>query len=304
MQIHSLETFFWVYRLSSFRRAAERLNISQPTVSSRIRGLEDELGVTLLHRDRNLTLTEQGRELLDYAQKILRLTDDLSFRQGAVPVETRLRIGANGAVAATWLMALAARLEATQPDLRLEIEVNQSANLLHHLLTDQLELAFLSEEATDSRLRLERLGTYPMVWVARPGLYPAVISDAQLGAYPIISYGWQSPVHDHTYAPAFGQVRNRRFLYTDDLFMMIRLAVDGAGLALLPKTAIAAELSAHKLAVIRVETHPMDLPILVARSRMKRNALADQALDIAKDLMRHATSYPESGSRRVSDKDR
>lgn len=285
MQTHSLETFFWVSRLSSFRRAAERLNISQPTVSARIQGLEEELGVTLLHRDRSLTLTEQGHELLDYARKVLRLTEDLSFHKGALPVETRLRIGANGPVAATWLMTLATRLEHAQPSLRLEIEVNQSATLLQHLATDQLDLAFLSEDPQDPRLRLERIGAYKMVWVAKPGLSTTRLSDTELGTCPIISYGWQSPIHDHTHAPAFGTARHRRFLHTDSLFMMIRLAIEGAGLALLPHAAILRELAEGQLVIVEVETKAIDLPLLAARPRSKRSALADQALALAKTLM-------------------
>ncbi len=292
MQHHSLETFFWVSRLSSFRRAAEMLNISQPTVSARIQGLEEELGVVLLHRDRGLTLTEQGQELLEYARKVLRLTEDLSFHKGALPSETRLRIGANGPVAATWLMPLATRLEAAQPELRLEIEVNQSSALLQHLRTDQLDLAFLSEDPQDPRLRLQRIGTYKMVWVAQPGLEVSRLSDAELGTSPIISYGWQSPIHDHTHAPAFGPIRHRRFLHTDSLFMMIRLALDGAGLALLPQAAIRRELASGSLVIVEVETEAVDLPILAARPRSKRSALSDQALAFARELMSEAPSGP------------
>ena len=61
MQIHSLRTFYWVNRLGSFRKAAEALNISQPSVSARIRGLEEELGVTLMLRDAGLSLTPRAQ---------------------------------------------------------------------------------------------------------------------------------------------------------------------------------------------------------------------------------------------------
>ncbi|SOH95627.1 DNA-binding transcriptional regulator, LysR family [Monaibacterium marinum] len=294
MQTHSLETFFWVSRLSSFRRAAEQLNISQPTVSARIQGLEKELGVTLLHRDQSLTLTEQGHELLDYARKVLRLTEDLSFHKGTQPAEARLRIGANGPVTATWLMPLTTRLEETQPGLRLEIEVNQSATLLQHLATDQLDLGFLSEDPHDPRLRVERIGVYKMVWVAKPGLSSSHLSDAELMASPIISYGWQSPIHDHTHAPAFSVARHRRFLHTDSLFMMIRLVIDGAGLALLPHAAIANELASGALVIVEVETKPMDLPLLAARPRSKRSTLVDHALTLAKELMPAASPISPS----------
>lgn len=287
MQIHSLETFYWVTRLSSFRRAAEVLNISQPTVSSRIRGLEEELGVVLLHRDSGLTLTEQGQELLDYARKILRLTEDLSFHQPVTPVETRLRIGANGPVAATWLMRLIERLEHEHPAARIEIEVNQSATLLQHLLTDQLDLAFLSQDSPDPRVRLEKIGSYSMVWAAKSGLCPAALSDEALSEYPILGYGWESPIHDHTHSRAYGPSRHRRFTQTDSLFMMIRLAIDGAGLALIPEAAIQSELAEGKLTIVAMETQALDLPLLLARPRAKRSALAERAAAHAKDLMRH-----------------
>lgn len=286
VQLHSLETFFWVSQLSSFRRASERLNISQPTVSARIQGLEAELGVPLLNRDRNLTLTEQGAELLDYARNVMRLTEDLSFRSDGLPVDTRLRLGANGPVAATWLMPLTAHFEDTQPDLRLEIEVNQSATLLQHLKTGQLDLIFISEDPKDPRVRSECIGSYKMVWVAKPNLSKTRLSDVELGTSPIISYGWQSPIHGHTHAPAFGSTRHQRFLNTDSLFMMIRLAVEGAGLALLPQAAVQTELAEGKLVIIEVETKAIDLPLIAARVRSKRNALADQALAFAKNFMR------------------
>ncbi|MGL1138605.1 LysR family transcriptional regulator, partial [Vibrio parahaemolyticus] len=50
LDLKSLETFVWVLRLGGFRKAAERLNTTQPAISARVSQLEDELGVSLFDR--------------------------------------------------------------------------------------------------------------------------------------------------------------------------------------------------------------------------------------------------------------
>lgn len=285
MQIHSLRTFYWVTRLNSFRRAAEVLNISQPTVSSRIRGLEEELGTALLHRDRDLALTEQGRELLAYAQNVLRLTEDLSFYKANQPVETRLRMGANGPVAATWLMPLVQALEKTFPDLRLEIEVNQTSTLADHIAANQLELAFVSGELTNPALRIQKLGAYNMVWAAKPGMAPSSLTDEELSRLPIVGYRWPSPVHPFTHLPASRANRHHRFTQSDSLFMMIRLAIEGVGLILVPRAAIRRELEAGLLCIIEAQTNPLPLPVLIARPRAHDSEVTSKAVLLAQKLM-------------------
>ncbi|GLP88560.1 LysR family transcriptional regulator [Tritonibacter mobilis] len=285
MQIHSLRTFYWVTRLNSFRKAAKVLNISQPTVSSRIRGLEEELGVTLLSRDQNLALTVQGEELLEYARTVLRLTEDLSFHRSADARDSRLRLGANGPVAATWLMPLVERMERKFPDLRVEIEVNQSATLLRHMGSGQLDIAFASSESQDSSLKYIPLGSFDMVWIAAPGLFQGCLSDDDLGRSPIIGYSWDSPIHGSTHRPAFGLGRHRRFTQSDSLFMMIRMAVEGAGLALVPRAAITRELSNRQLEVIEVDNTPTRLPLFCARPRNAANALITMAAQYAQEAM-------------------
>ncbi len=56
MKIKSLETFFWIAKLGSFRATAKKLYASQPTISARISGLEDELGIELFDRDTELII--------------------------------------------------------------------------------------------------------------------------------------------------------------------------------------------------------------------------------------------------------
>ncbi len=80
MEIRNLMTFVQVAELNSFTKAAKLLDYSQSTVSFQIKQLETELGCLLFERiNHTLLLTDRGRELLEYAQQVTRLTDE--FRQ-------------------------------------------------------------------------------------------------------------------------------------------------------------------------------------------------------------------------------
>ena len=77
MDIRQLKTFQTVAATLSFTRSAELLDYAQSSVTAQIRALEAELGVPLFDRlGRHVALTDAGRKLLDYADKILRLVDE------------------------------------------------------------------------------------------------------------------------------------------------------------------------------------------------------------------------------------
>ncbi len=80
MEIRNLITFVQVAEFNSFTKAAKALDYAQSTVSFQIKQLENELDCLLFERiNHTLILTERGRELLEYAQRIRKLTDE--FRQ-------------------------------------------------------------------------------------------------------------------------------------------------------------------------------------------------------------------------------
>ena len=85
MDIRVLRYFLMVAQEESFSRAAERLFLSQPTLSRQIHELETELGVTLLKRtNRNVILTSDGQRLRKRAQEIVELADK-TRQEFAVP---------------------------------------------------------------------------------------------------------------------------------------------------------------------------------------------------------------------------
>ena len=78
MDIKNLTTFIYVAELRSFTKAADRLGFSQSTVSFQIKQLETELSCQLFERINNTVhLTEKGREVLEYAHQINRMTREL-----------------------------------------------------------------------------------------------------------------------------------------------------------------------------------------------------------------------------------
>ncbi len=87
MEIRNLRTFQQVAEKNSFTAAANALGYSQSTVSFQIKQLEDELECLLFERiNHTVSLTEQGRELLQYAQEVLHLTDE--FKQKMTESDT------------------------------------------------------------------------------------------------------------------------------------------------------------------------------------------------------------------------
>jgi len=193
-----LESFFWVARLGSTQAAARQLNLSQPTISLRLRDLEAALGLQLFERvGRGLRLRHEGSEVLERAGAILTEMTRIGELSGGIdPLRAVVRVGVPETFALVCLPSLTQHLQQDHPSLRLEIVVATSAHLEDQLLERQLDLAFLVNPTSDPRLRLLPLGAQETTWLAAPsfGLSPP-IRPQDLHALPIVSNPHPSPMH-------------------------------------------------------------------------------------------------------------
>ena len=139
-----LEAFYWTATYHSVERAAGALNIAQPTVSLRLRGLEDALGYKPLQRvGRGLTLTLRGQTLLDECRTIFSSIEKIEARPSTRELSGPIRLGFAEGFAMICLPQIMARLHSEYPELQPELMVATSAEVEPELHALRLDLAFL-----------------------------------------------------------------------------------------------------------------------------------------------------------------
>lgn len=146
MDFPRLQVFQAVARHLSFSRAAEALGLSQPAVSKHIRRLEAELGVRLFQRLGNrVELTEAGRLLADYAQRMSGLTDEVRRVLGELEGLRggSLRLGASTTPGLYLLPEALARFRRLYPGVETTLTITNSADIIRRVAAGELDLGYV-----------------------------------------------------------------------------------------------------------------------------------------------------------------
>ncbi|MEM7446271.1 MAG: LysR family transcriptional regulator [Pseudomonadota bacterium] len=268
MNIRHLESFVWLCRLRNFRKAALRLHITQPAMSSRIRTLEKELGCVLFERASNrVTPTPEGRRFLPYAERITRLfAEAKSDLASSSPIRGRVRIGIIDTVTETWLPDLVEGLRRDHPDLLLDIVVDSTANLLAQLRDDAINIAFTLALPFDPTLWQVTICAFAMEWFGGPETPPTdkPFAKADLERMPIITFPFGTPpnaILEHYFERQEGWLAHKST--ANSLTTMVRLVSDGLGIAAMPPATLLPAIEEGRL--VRLETEePLDPIELVA----------------------------------------
>ena len=145
MDVELARTFLCIVRTQSFVRAADLLNVSQTTVSARIRTLEELLGRKLFVRSRHgVSLTPPGEQFLRYAPSFLQLWQR-ARQQVTVPRGRRalLAIGSEPSLWNPWLVEWLRWMRAAAPDVALRVEVEPPESLVDRVAAGTLDVALL-----------------------------------------------------------------------------------------------------------------------------------------------------------------
>ncbi|QCI67487.1 LysR family transcriptional regulator [Phreatobacter stygius] len=256
MNTRFLEAFVWVVRLGSFRGAAERLNLTQAAISSRIASLEEDFGQRLFDRDpRELKLTSAGRVLLSYAERMLEIGRDM---QAAMRTNSELsgtlRIGVVETIVHTWLIDFLNALKSRHGALEIQLTAEPTHRLHDDLRRGQLDIAIQTDAVLDETIRNREIGLMPMGWIGPPsgaGAAKTMLTLAELAERPLIAMTRGSQPHLALLDTCRREgVTPKTIHCVSSIAAIIRLAGAGFGAAVLPLAAIRAELAAGTLSII------------------------------------------------------
>jgi DNA-binding transcriptional LysR family regulator len=291
IDFRNIETFFWAAALGSLRAASEKLGTTQPAVSQRIASLEAALGVRLFERDvRGVTLTAKGQEMLSHAERMMQARRDmLKAAQDQNVMSGTIRIGVAETIVQTWLSTFIEEVHSAYPALVLEIEVDSTHVLRSHLMSRQIDIAFLMGPVLEERVENLPLCTYSLSWVASPKLQLAgsLVTLEHIANRPIITHPSNSSPYQVVRDMLMrAGVKTPRMYGSASVSMIVRMALDGIGTAVITPVFLDRELASGELQILDVESDPLpDLSFTASwidgfDSRPMRS-LAEIAQDVA-----------------------
>ncbi|MBB5692017.1 LysR substrate-binding domain-containing protein [Muricoccus pecuniae] len=287
-ELGQLRCFVAVAEDLHFRRAAARLNMTQPPLSRQIQLLEHELGFLLLLRSsRAVRLTPAGRVFLEQARRILRMAEDaageaLRVARGEIG---SLTLGFTAASGYAVLPRLVALLRKGAPGIELNLREMVTGDQLAALRAGTLDAGLLRPPATGPGLRAARLEREPLL-VALPSDHPLAsggpVDPAVLDGQPLITYPPVEGRYLHDLVLAVLRLSGAapgRVQHVSQTHSILALVGAGIGLALVPR-------AAERLLPLGVVLRPLLGPPPVAELLLAWTEAENPARDAVLSLLR------------------
>jgi DNA-binding transcriptional LysR family regulator len=258
MDLAELRVFLMVASERSFSRAAAKLHRTQPAVSQAIRRLEDEMGERLFDRSsKDGTLTEAGRVLRDYAERLSRLSEEAqtSVRELRDLQRGRVLIGSNeGGV--HMLLPLIEKFRRSHSKILVDVRRVPARQVGVEVAQGSLDFGIVTFDPGDKRLNAVTLGPDELVMLVYPG-HP--FADRE--TVPIGQFAHETVIAHSDPSPARDQVLRQAELRHAPINIQIALpSLEGIkraveqrmGVALLPRRCAIAEITRGQLVAVRV----------------------------------------------------
>src|SRR6266513_1811059 len=201
MDLAALKIFLAVAQERSFSRAAAKVHRTQPAVSQAVRRLEDDLGEQLFDRSSKTgTLTEAGRMLQNYGERLIRLAEETEsavrdlrdLRRG------RVLIGANEAAVHT-LLPLIVRFRRQFPEIAIDVRRVPARQIPVEVQQGSLDFGALTFHPAEEGLLEVPVGTDALVLLVPPSHRLAgrrQVAMAEVAAHPVVAHNDPSPARE------------------------------------------------------------------------------------------------------------
>lgn len=260
MDLAQLEIFLCIADEKSFSRAAEKMLRTQPALSIAIKRLEEELGETLFDRSsKSGTLTEAGKILYSYAQKMINLRDEARESIGELRgmFRGRLTIGANESTSLYVLPALLLEYRKRHPQIKIEVFRNVSERIPLEVIERNLDFGFLSYDPMRPALQSLEVHRDELVLVVPPkhrlaGRKQATVKE--LGEEQFVAHNVKTPSRTRIFE-LFAQHRTPLNICIElaTLETIKDFVIQNVGIAILPRLAVQSEIESGQLIEVPIK---------------------------------------------------
>jgi DNA-binding transcriptional LysR family regulator len=289
MQLPDLAAFLAVASDRSFSAAARRLHRTQPAISQAVRRIEDELGERLFDRSsRDGTLTEAGRLLQDYAQRLLGLASEaeMAVRELQQVRRGRVVIGANEAAVHS-LLPHVEKFALEHPKVVIDVRRVPSRQIANAVLDRSLDFGVLTFQPADRGVQTLSLGGDDVVLLTSPK-HPLAgkrrVTLEEIGRQVVIAHNDPSPTRDRVLRAYERRQTSINIQISLPSLDGIKRAVEmGIGVALLPRRCALTEIARGHLVAIRApDIGAARIVRLVFRRTGERSRAAEAFLEVVK----------------------
>ena len=282
MTFDQIKTFLWVARLGGFRKASDRLHLSQPAVSTRIATLENELRVPLIERGAgDLVLTKHGTLLLSYAEQMLFVEEEIKQRV-ANPAETEglFRVGASETIAQAWLPAFLKAFSDQYPRVNVDLTVDISLNLRTALLERRLDLAFLMGPVSEYSVENVALPSFELHWYRS-----SLNAQTDLAEIPVISYSSKTRPYRELMSELSRMIGPKVRVFTSaSLSASLKMIAAGVAVGPYPRALANDDLEAGRIVEFHPGIQPQPLEFTASYLSEPRSFLVENSAGIAREV--------------------
>jgi DNA-binding transcriptional LysR family regulator len=287
MDLQSLRVFLAVAEERSFSRAAAKVHRTQPAVSQAVRRLEQDLGEELFDRSSKTgTLTDAGRALQNYGQRLVRLAEEAesAIRELRDLRRGRVLIGANEAAVHT-LLPLMARFREQVPDIAVDVRRVPARQIAAEVQQGSLDFGALSFRPAESGLLEVVVGSDELVLLVPPSHALAKrrqVTMEEVAGEPVVAHNDPSPARERVLR-IFEQhhIPLRMVIALPSLDGIKRAVELRLGVALLPRRCAITEIAAGRLVAVPVAGISRRRQVMLVCRRAHRSHAANAFLRIA-----------------------
>jgi DNA-binding transcriptional LysR family regulator len=301
LNLHRLSIFMTVVETGGFSAAAQKLYMSQPSVSNHVRNLEQSLQTTLIDRSGpRIRPTAEGEVLVEYARRVFLLTEEAvaAIREVSGVQAGRLEVGGTTTVGTYLLPRLLARFRDRHHNIECDIVVGNNGQIVKRLLEGELGLAIVAGQPGAPQLTTETVLDERLLLVAAPGHRLAAAAGAvtpgDLAGERFLLREPGSQTRDLQEAALIGWDLDdmaRADMWGPETIKQSVAA--GLGISLISEHAIDAEVRDGRLAVLDVDPPLRSRPVVVAYRRDRLLSPAERAF---LGLVRGLRTWPASGA--------